>query len=109
MQLLTKELKKKLIRNGETRNDHFPVVKFFDPCGTATWLISEMNPTDFDTLFGLCDLGMGFPELGYVSLSELAMVRNALGLHMERDLHFKADKSLSQYAEEARVHQRIIT
>ena len=30
MQLLTKELKKKLIRNGETRNDPFPVVKFFD-------------------------------------------------------------------------------
>ena len=68
-----------------------------------------MDPTDFDTLFGLCDLGMGFPELGYVSLSELATVRNALGLHMERDLHFKADKALSQYAKEARVHQRIIT
>ena len=43
MQLLTKELKKKLIRNGETHRDHFPVVKFFDPCGTATWLISEMD------------------------------------------------------------------
>ncbi len=109
MELLTKELKKKLIRNGQTRNDHFPVVKFFDPCGGATWLISEMDPTDFDTLFGLCDLGMGFPELGYVSLCELASVRNALGLHMERDLHFKADKALSQYAAAARVHQRIIT
>ncbi len=68
-----------------------------------------MDPTDFDTLFGLCDLGMRFPELGYVSLSELASVRNALGLHMERDLHFKANKALSQYAEEARVHQRIIS
>ncbi len=68
-----------------------------------------MDPTDFDTLFGLCDLGMGFPELGYVSLFELATVRNTLGLHMERDLHFKADKALSQYAEEAPVHQRIIT
>ncbi len=31
MELLTNELKKKLIRNGETRNDSFPVVKFFDP------------------------------------------------------------------------------
>ena len=108
MQLLTNELKKKLIRNGETRNDHFPVVKFFDPCGAATWLISEMDPTDFDTLFGLCDLGMGFPELGYVSLSELASVRNALGLNMERDLHWKAKKPLSEYATEARQHQRII-
>ena len=34
---------------------------------------------------------------------------NALGLTMERDLHFKADKALFQYAEAARVHQHIIT
>ncbi len=59
-------------------------------------------------IFGLCDLGMGFPELGYVSLSELASVRNALGLNMERDLHWKAKKPLSEYATEARQHQRII-
>jgi hypothetical protein len=45
--------------------------------------------------FGLCDLGMGEHELGYVSLLELAAVRGKLGLLVERDLHFKADKSIS--------------
>jgi Protein of unknown function (DUF2958) len=58
--------------------------------------------------FGLCDLGMGGPELGYVSLVELAGVRGKLGLPIERDLHFEADKSISAYAEEARQLRRIV-
>jgi hypothetical protein len=45
---------------------------------------------------------MGEPELGYVSLFELQSVRGKLGLPIERDLHFEADKSISAYAEEAR-------
>jgi hypothetical protein len=48
--------------------DHIPVAKLFSPDGAATWLISEADPDDPDRLFGLCDLGLGFPELGYVSL-----------------------------------------
>lgn len=82
--------------------DHFPVAKFFSPDANATWIISEIDPDDPDRLFGLCDLGLGFPELGYVSLSELKLVRGRLGLPIERDLHFVADKPLSSYAEEAR-------
>jgi hypothetical protein len=38
-------------------------------------------------MFGLCDLG--FPELGYVSLNEMRGVRGALGLGIERDLHWR--------------------
>jgi hypothetical protein len=45
--------------------------------------------------FGLCDLGMGEPELGYVSLTELRAVRGKIGLPVERDEHFEADKTLS--------------
>jgi Protein of unknown function (DUF2958) len=45
---------------------------------------------------------MGEPELGYVSLHELAAVRGKLGLPIERDLHFEADKTISAYYEEAR-------
>lgn len=37
----------------------------------AIWLIASMNPMDEDTLYGLCDLRLGYPELGYVRLSEL--------------------------------------
>jgi hypothetical protein len=56
----------------------------------------------------LCDLGLGFPELGYVSLRELQSVRGGLGLTVERDLHFVAIQTLSAYAKDARLAQRIV-
>ena len=57
-----------LLANGrEPNRDHIPVVKLFNPMGPATWLLCELD-ADGDTLFGLCDLGVGEPELGYVSL-----------------------------------------
>jgi hypothetical protein len=69
--------------------DHRPVVKLFVPDGAATWLLTECDPDDPDRLFGLCDLGLGFPELGYVSLTEITELRGKLGLPVERDLHFE--------------------
>lgn len=54
--------------------DHKPVVKLFVPWGAGTWLLSEIDE-DGDRAFGLCDLGFGEPELGYVSLSELRSIR----------------------------------
>jgi hypothetical protein len=48
---------------------------------------------------------MGFPELGTVSLSELASVNGPCGLTIERDLHFTASKTLSAYAREAHALQ----
>jgi hypothetical protein len=59
-------------------NDHHPVFKLFTPDGAATWLISEVDPDDPDRLFGLCDLGLGIPELGYVSLAEITALRACL-------------------------------
>jgi hypothetical protein len=87
--------------------DHPPVVKLFTPDGSATWLLSESDPDDPDRLFGLCDLGFGFPELGYVSLAEIIELRGKLGLAVERDRHFVAVKPLSVYADEARTAGRI--
>ncbi|WP_213286704.1 DUF2958 domain-containing protein [Bradyrhizobium sp. sGM-13] len=87
--------------------DHRPVVKLFTPDGVATWLLSEVDPDDPDRLFGLCDLGLGFPELGYVSLAEITQLRGKLGLPVERDQHFVADKPLSSYAAEAKAAGRI--
>tara|TARA_R100001510_G_C7575652_1_gene150466 strand:+ start:325 stop:642 length:318 start_codon:yes stop_codon:yes gene_type:complete len=104
MKLLTKELEKKLRSNNWSNT---PVVKFFGG-GACTWLISEMDE-DGDTLFGLCDLGHGCPELGKVSLSELQNLKfPPFGLGVERDRYFKADKTITQYAEEARANGRII-
>ena len=89
--------------------DPLPVVKLFTPDASATWLLTEIDPDDEDRAFGLCDLGQGFPELGYVSLAELQSVRGRLGLPIERDLHFEADKTISAYAREARLAERIVT
>lgn len=85
-----------------------PILKLFTPDGAATWLISEAAPDDPDMFFGLCDLGLGHPELGWVSLAELSSVRGKLGLPVERDLYFIGEKPLSAYAEEARKQGRIV-
>lgn len=89
--------------------DPQPVVKLFTPDANATWLLAELDPEDPDIAFGLCDLGMGFPELGSVRLSEITTVRGPMGLVVERDLHFRADKTLSQYADEARLRGYVRT
>lgn len=111
--LITDELCAQLLVNGQQSLadegfDPPPVVKLFTPDAGATWLLTEIDPDDDDHAFGLCDLGLGFPELGYVSLAELATARGRLGLPVERDLHFKADKPISAYAREARMAGRIV-
>ena len=106
MMLLTQDHRKRLITNGQNRGDHVPVVKFFNPVGAATWLLSELD-SDGDTLFGLADLGFGCPELGSVSLSEIASLTLPLSLSIERDLHFEARFALTVYADAARLVGRI--
>ncbi|TPI13046.1 DUF2958 domain-containing protein [Mesorhizobium sp. B4-1-3] len=108
MILITDELRARLLANGaaDTETDHLPVVKLFNPTGAATWLLTELD-ADGDTLFGLCDLGFGFPELGSVSLAELEVVKGPLGLGIERDVYFTARFPLSVYAEAARIAGRI--
>ena len=109
MKLLTKALRAQLLANGRNRDrDHWPVVKFFDPTGAATWLFTELDPEDGDTLFGLADLGFGNPELGYSSLAGMASIRCRFGLVIERDLYFKPKHSLAVYAEAARAAGRIV-
>jgi hypothetical protein len=105
--LLTAEQTAAMLANGRRsaageQIDPYPVVKLFTPDAAATWLLTELDADDPDIAFGLCDLGMGFPELGSVRLSEIEQVCGAFGLVVERDGHFLATKSLSAYAEEAR-------
>ena len=100
MNLLTPELRERLLANGhEPEADHVPVVKFFNPLGEGVWLATELD-ADGDTLFGLADLGE--PELGSFSLAELASVRLPLGLGIERDLLFEGMFPISIWAETAR-------
>ena len=99
---LTQDQRARLIANGQRRGDHVPVVKFFNPVGAATWLLSELDE-DGDTLFGLCDLGFGCPEMGSASLAEIAAVKLPFGLAIERDLHFEGRFPLTVYADAARL------
>lgn len=116
--LLPAEIVAKLVANGKqgaaaaAAGRHFdplPAVKIFTPDANATWLLTEIDPTDPDRLFGLCDLGLGGPELGWCSLREIASLRGPLGLVVERDRYFCAKKSLQAYADDAHLAGRIAT
>ena len=119
--LFTKEIVKKLTNNGQKTADiasqpnydgdspdHVPVVKIYNPYGGAVWLITEMDPSEPDRMFGLCDMGFGFPELGYVSRRDLENVQPVKGLFLERDKFFRTTKPLSEYTEQARIKGRIV-
>ena len=85
------------------------MVKWFNPCGVGTWLLSELDPEYPDECgFGLADLGFGTPELGSIGLLELTEYRGPFGLGIERDIHFTASYPLSIYAEAARAAGHIV-
>jgi DUF2958 family protein len=116
--LITSAQRQKLLENGRAQRaaidrqaqvlDFEPVVKLFTPGGSATWLLTELTP-DAGLAFGLCDLGCGEPELGYVSLIELSAIRGPLGLPVERDLRFVPTRTIAAYAAEACRQGRIVT
>ncbi len=117
MKLLTSDQERRMRENGAINaaraaqdgntEDFQPVVKLFCPWNGATWLLTELDSDDADIAFGLCDLGMGFPELGTVRLSELASIAGPGGLRIERDLYFKPSKTLQAYADAAQREQHI--
>jgi len=120
MKLLTKELQKALPPLYSTENEEDPMVvcKFFHPRSNWTWYVTEASlqtvkdgeelciglteaipegaqPIDV-LMFGLVD---GFEaELGYISLRELASVRDDWGLGVERDIYW-TPKRLSEVRE----------
>ena len=110
MKLLTKSIRTKLEANAAISErahlmpgvhiDHQPVVKIFNPAGMATWLLTEI---DGDIAFGLCDLGMGSPELGSVSISELESIKGPLGIGLERDKYFTPTMGISKYSSAAQM------
>jgi hypothetical protein len=105
MKLLTKTVEKSLpeLYSQEKNPDPQVVLHFFNPCGAGDWYITKGSREDEDFIFfGLCDLGMGYPELGYVSLRELESVKGPFGLGIERDLHW-APKPLSVLKEKVGV------
>jgi hypothetical protein len=91
VKIITEEIRKKLpplyTHDGKHPDDVPVVFKLFNPAGAGTWYITEGDLTT-GNLFGLCDFGMGYPELGYVSLPELLGKKLPAGLTVERDRHY---------------------
>ena len=101
MKLLTKAIKNKLPKLGEQDGlgmDAIVHVKFFNPTGCQTWLITEFDGED--TMFGYAYMGdWDCAELGYVSFNELSKFRGRFTLGIERDRYFKP-KPLTEAIEE---------
>ncbi len=110
--LMTKAIKDVMLKNEREgrglgiRGHVKPVLKLFCPWGAATWLLTELSPKG--RAFGLCDLGIGYPELGYVDMREVLRVTGPLGRKIERDTSFRANKTLAEYAAQARDNHRIV-
>ena len=92
MSLIPQDIFNKIPNLYETENqkDKICYVKLFLPNSNWTWYIIEINKQDNNTCFGFVD---GFEkELGYFNLKELANIRDALGVKVERDISFKPTK-----------------
>ena len=92
MKLFTKSQLTKLIDNHNNQDgtkEFKAVVKLFNPTGQGTWYLSEYDPIK-EVAFGLCHIFEN--ELGYVDIRELREYKGMMGLGIERDLHFPANK-----------------
>lgn len=107
MSFLSDEQRAVMLAHGATRRrgeaiDPWPVLKLHTLDAGAVWLLTELAD-DGDTAFGLCDSGMGHPELGSVRLSALAAVRGPQGQRIVADPYFRPRQSLSAYLADAQT------
>lgn len=96
MKLITKELERKFSKYPIYSQegmilDAKVIVKYFNPAGTGTWLITEAEQlSDGDwKLFGYMHIFEW--EWGDVLLSELQNIKLSYGLGIERDLYLADD------------------
>ena len=97
--LITKEIQKRTpvlgATDGKAPEDIRIAFKLFGG-SRASWYVIE---ADFLTgeAHAWCDLGVGCPELGSVSLTELSTIRfPPFGLHVERDKWWDSNTTLAQ-------------
>lgn len=98
MKLLTKEIREQLppLYSQDGKGGKAIVyLKMFTPDSSYSFYATEFDGED--TFFGLVDGHV--KELGNFSLSELESIRGALGLPIERDMHFQP-KALEEIAPE---------
>lgn len=89
MQLITKEIEEKFKSHPYGSQDGLGgdaevLVKYFNPTGAGTWLITEAEKEDDNwILYGYCHIHEW--EWGSVSLKELEHFKGPFGLGIERD------------------------
>ena len=110
---ITCDERAQLLANGQARAaapdfDPMPVVRLFTPDAHATWLLAALDPMDGDAAWGLCDVGIGMPELGTVRLSALASIVGPQDRPVLRDRYFRATRSLSEYTRLAQLNGSIL-
>lgn len=101
MELLNDELRKRFKEVGEqsTADDPIVVAKYFDPCGSGTWYITELeSDSELDIAYGYVT-GLGFNEWGSISINELESIKRPFGLTIERDIYC-GEKRISEHVPE---------
>jgi hypothetical protein len=93
MNLMPKEIEKELMTyplgsQNALDDDAKVIVKYFNPTGAGTWLITEGEKQENGDwlLYGLCYIHEW--EWGSVMLSELQELKLPFGMRVERDIHF---------------------
>lgn len=100
MKLMTKEIENKFkkypIGSQENVEDPTVVVKYFNPCGAGTWLVTEGEKQENGDwlMFGYCNICEW--EWGSLMLSDLENLRLPFGLGIERDLHIDNNVTVNQ-------------
>ncbi|MGB0868507.1 MAG: DUF2958 domain-containing protein [Flavobacteriales bacterium] len=101
MELLNEELKSRFKEVGEQNLADDPIVlaKYFDPCGSATWYVTELeNNIGYGYVTGLIE-----DEWGYISIEELSQIKRPFGLKIERDIYC-GEKRISEHVPELKKH-----
>lgn len=103
MKLITKEIEQKFKEHPFGSQDGFGgnaevLVKYFNPAGAGTWLITEAEKQDDGNwlLYGYCNIFEW--EWGSVSLEELENIKLPFGLGIERDL-YTSEKYIKDYVD----------
>lgn len=102
MKLLTKEIEEKFEKHPLGSQDGLGgeaevLVKYFNPCGAGTWLITEGEKQDDGDylLFGYCHIVEW--EWGTVMLSDLEKLKTPLPI--ERDLYVGDKKMIKDFVD----------
>lgn len=75
----------------------------------SAWLLASVTPEDKDLVFGLMEVAGGEPELGFMSLKELELLKGYQGKGVYHDPLFKdaALLDIHEYAEMAKLFGQI--